>query len=153
MIKNKIKVEGRLIAKKNDKIIYDSKNLLLDTGIEYVLKLLAGDNIDTETSYGLESIAIGDSNAVETEEQEDLQGSEIDEEQITFNIVNNQLYLSAEFTNNSGSTITHTEFVLTNNYDAGIGNRTCLSRIVLDKPIELEDEEYIEYVWLIEISR
>ena len=153
MIKNKIKVEGRLIAKKNDKIIYDSKNLLLDTGIEYVLKLLAGDNIDTETSYGLESIAIGDSNAVETEEQEDLQGSEIDEEQITFNIVNNQLYLSAEFTNNSGSTITHTEFVLTNNYDAGIGNRTCLSRIVLDKPIELKDEEYIEYVWLIEISR
>jgi len=155
MIKNKFSLKGRLIAKKNDEIIFDSNNLILDTGIEYLLKLLTGETVDTETDYGIESISIGDGEDVEDETQTDLQGTELDESNVTseYDIINNEIYFYGTIENNSGSTITHHEAVLTNNYDVGKGNRTCLSRIKFDESIDLEDGELIEYIWLIEISR
>lgn len=154
-MKDKLEIKGRLMIKNDDKIIFDSGNLILDTGLEYLATLLAGETSSDEDEHGIESIAIGDDSSDETESQTDLVGEELEDLEITeYNKIDNEVYFNGYYENNTGSDVTHYEAVLTNNYDAGKGNRTCLSRISFgDDGSVIPDGDYVEYIWLIKFDR
>lgn len=135
--------------------VFDSRNLILDSGLVYLASLLGGltgEGVD----FGIESIAVGDNEPPEGPDatQTDLEGAELGEGETTASLPDDGIVrFVSNITNTSGSTETHHEAVLTNEYDVGIGNRTCLSRVLLGTGIEVLDGQTITYIWEITFGR
>lgn len=168
MIEDKVKIEGRLKAFSEDgKKLLDTKNHILDVGLDYIVKILGTSytgseiwyNDTTSEEYGIESVAVGDDNTTASDDDTDLIGSQVNEGLVDRDDDGYGLLETGRFSfvfpvsNNSGSDEIHWEAVITNNGGVSKGDRICMSRIPFDNEVILPDGEEIKYTWELILSR
>lgn len=154
-MEEKINLYGKVTVIIDDEKVFESDNMILAEGYDYVAKLIGG-YTGEGSSFGIESIAVGNDGASPSLTNDDLIGSQINEGEIIdeeSGLVSGtedneaKMRLVADITNNSSNPRTHEEAVLTNNYDASQSERECLSRISFGEGVVVEPDFTVRYIW------
>jgi len=171
MIEEDMKIKGRLRAYDEDgNKIFDKQNYILNDGMDYIVKILAGDYGGTEAwysttdgeEYAVESIVIGDNETkyynIDTEIT-DIQGNQVNEGAVDTTDARYELVDTGHWsfvfsvTNDTTEEQSHHEAAITNNYNVPATDRLCISRIGYEEPISVEAGGTIVYVWDLILSR
>ena len=149
-MKTLIEASGNLKIYKNNKLINEFKNMVLDTGLNIIIGRLISD-----TEYNkISKMVVGDGNVAVEATQTTIQGSYVNSNDITPNYnLDGTAMLEAEMTGAVGGE-THWEIILCEDFtDFGVDNPKTYARILFPESVELLEAETINYVWEIVFKR